>query len=103
MSVYALSTEHPEEMAPLEKRLGGRVVFLSDPDGRVIDALGRRHRHGVLWYDRVFFGAKRQDDLALPATLLVDRDGRLRFFYRSRKIDDRPSISAVLSAILTPS
>jgi peroxiredoxin len=97
-----LSTETPEEVALLEKRLGGRVVFLSDPEGTLLDALGRRHRHGVLWYDRVFFGA-RQDDLALPSTLVIGDDGRIRFFHRSRKIDDRPSISAVLGAILPPS
>jgi hypothetical protein len=89
-------------MARLEQRLGGRVVFLSQPDGALLDALGRRHPKGVLWYDRWFMGA-RQSDIALPSTLVVGVDGRVRFFYRSRKIDDRPSISAVVGAILTSS
>ena len=80
----------------MEKRLGGRVTFLSDPAGTLLDALGRRHRHGVVWYDRVFLGA-RQDDLALPATLRIDREGRVTFFHRARTIDDRPSLARVLS------
>ena len=77
-------------------------MFLSDPTGTLPSAIGRHHQDGVPWYDRVFAGAK-QKDIALPATLVVGEDGRIRFFYRSRKIDDRPSISAVLGAILTPS
>jgi peroxiredoxin len=102
LTIFALSTETPAEIAPLQKRLAGRVVFLSQPDGALLDALGRRHPKGVVWYDRWFLRA-RQTDIALPATLVVGVDGRVRFFHRSRKIDDRPSISAVVGAILTPS
>ncbi len=97
LSVYAISVDRPDEQRALEQRLRGRVSFLSDEKGALLDALGVRHVDGVPWYDRLLFGARRQD-IALPATLLLDGAGVVRFARRARRIDDRPSVAELLAA-----
>ena len=97
LAVYAISVDRPAEQLPLEQRMGGRVTFLSHERGALLDALGVRHADGVPWYDRLLFGARRQD-IALPATLLVDAAGVVRFARRSRRIDERPSVAELVSA-----
>jgi peroxiredoxin len=97
LTVVAVSVDRPDEQRPLEARLGGRVVFLSDERGVLLDALGVRHEDGVPWYDRLLFGARRQD-IATPAILLVDGAGVIRFARRSRSIDDRPPVADIVAA-----
>jgi peroxiredoxin len=97
LTVYAISVDRPAEQLPLEQRMAGRVTFLSDERGALLDALGVRHVDGVPWYDRLFFGARRQD-IALPATLLVDESGVVRFARRSRRIDERPGVAELVRA-----
>ena len=79
MSLFALSTGQPEDMIALEKRLRNRVTFLSDEEGRVLDALGMRDERGAPWYERVFKGA-RQGEIAMPATLVIGEGGRVQMF-----------------------
>jgi len=98
LSLFALSMEPPGDMVALEKRLGGRVTFLSDGAGTLLDGLGVRDERGAPWYDRWFFGA-RPGDLALPATLLIGAGGRIDVFHRSRRIDDRPPVDALIGAM----
>jgi hypothetical protein len=82
-------------MRPLERRLGGRVTFLSDTACTLLDAMGTRQ--AVPWYDRLFFRA-RAGHMSLPVTAVVGTDGRLLYLYRSRRVDDRPRLAAVLAA-----
>jgi len=89
-------------MERLQKRMGERVTFLSDPSATLPAALGQLNADGVPWYDKLAMGA-RQKDLAYPATLLIDPAGRIRFFHRSARIDDRPPVSKVLAAWTKPS
>jgi peroxiredoxin len=96
LTLWAISVDRPDEQRALEARLGG-VRFLSDQPGALIDALGVRHPDGVPWYDRLLLGARRQD-IALPATLLVDAAGVVRFARRARRIDDRPPVEGLLAA-----
>jgi peroxiredoxin len=97
LAVYAISVDRPEEQRDLEARMAGRVTFLSDERGALLDALGLRHVDGVPWYDRLLFGARRQD-IALPAAILVDEAGVVRFARRARRIDERPSLDELLAA-----
>jgi peroxiredoxin len=96
VSVFALSTETIEEMLPLERRLRGRVTFLSDSRGSFVDAMGVRMR--VPWFDKLFFRA-RQTDMAMPLTALIDASGRIVWLYRARTVDDRPSIDTILGQV----
>ena len=98
MALFALSIEPPEDMIALEKRLGGRVTFLSDTAGTLLDCLGVRDEGGAPWYDQWFFGA-RAGHIALPATLLVGSGGRIDVFFRSRRIDDRPPVDSLIGAL----
>lgn len=97
LTLYALSVDRPEELVSLERRLEGTITFLSDAGGSILDSLGVRHPDGVAWYDRLFLGARR-GDVAMPASLIVDRSGRIVFVHRSKRIDDRPSVAALLTA-----
>ncbi len=97
LAIFAISVDRPDEQQPLETRLAGRVTFLSDEKGALLDALGVRHRDGVPWYDRLLFGARRQD-ISLPATLVVDQSGIVRFARRARRIDERVATTEVLTA-----
>ncbi|RMH39129.1 MAG: hypothetical protein D6689_17570 [Deltaproteobacteria bacterium] len=96
LQVYALSNEPSADQVALQRRLGGRVRFLSDPTGAALDALGLRDERGAPWYDRVFAGA-RPGDIPMPATLVVGADGRVRMVYRSERIDDRPPASELIA------
>ena len=100
LKLFAVSVDRPEEQLPLEKRLGGKVSFLSDPEGKLLDAVGVRHPDGVPWYDRLLFGARKQD-IAMPTALVVGKDGRLRYVRRSRRIDDRPPSGEIIAAAKT--
>jgi peroxiredoxin len=97
ITLYALSVDRPDEQVALEKRLHGRVTFLSDPEGKLLDTIGVRHKDGVPWYDRLLFKARRQD-ISMPTALLIGKDGRLRFVERARSIDQRPKLAAVIAA-----
>jgi peroxiredoxin len=95
LSIFAVSVDRPEEQAPLERRLGGRVTFLSDGSGKLLDAIGVRHPDGVPWYDRLLLGARRQD-IAYPTSLVVGKDGRIRWIRRSARVDERPPVDELV-------
>jgi len=99
VALFALSNEPSEDQVALEKRLGGRVTFLSDPDGASLDALGLRDERGAPWYDRLLLGA-RPGHIAFPATVIVGRGGTVRSIHRSKAVDDRPHVDAILDNIL---
>lgn len=90
--------DRPEEQKPLETRLGNKVTFLSDEKGVLLDALGVRHPDGVPWYDRLLFGARRQD-IARPLALVIDKSGVVKLAHRSRRIDERPSVREVIASL----
>lgn len=96
LTLFAITTEPPEELARLQARLGERVTLLSLSDGRFLDAAGARDRRGPSWYDRLLLGA-RGGALFRPATLLVGADGRVRWIHRAERIDDRPTVDQILT------
>lgn len=98
LTVYAISVDTPEESAGLEERYGGIVTFISDPGGAFLDTLGVRDTRGAPWYDRLFFGATKQD-IAVPGALVVDDSGRIVFSYRSPRIDMRARPQEIIDSL----
>jgi peroxiredoxin len=95
--VVAVSTDPPAQQTALARRLGGRVTFLSDAPGVLLDHLGVRHVDGVPFYDRLLFKAPRHD-IAQPVALVLRQGGEIAWARRSRRIDERPPLSEILAA-----
>jgi peroxiredoxin len=89
VSVYAASVDSPEQAAPMQAYLGGRITILCGMPVAVLEAIGARDTRGAPWYDRVLFGAAKQD-VAMPTTILVDTDGRVAASHRADTVDDQP-------------
>jgi peroxiredoxin len=98
LTVYAISVDTPEETAGLEERYGGFVTFLGDPHGAFLDILGVRDTRGAPWYDRLLFGAAKQD-ISMPGALVVDATGSIVFSYRSPRIDIRARPQEIIDSL----
>jgi signal transduction histidine kinase len=70
--VVAVSVEPPEVSARFRKGLASDFTFLSDTRGELLSRLNLLHRGG--------YGGR---DVAVPAAILVDRQGVVRWVYRS--------------------
>jgi peroxiredoxin len=88
LTVFAGSVDTPAEAAPLQQLAGEKITILCGIPTAVLDAIGVCDRRGAPWYDRLLFGAARQE-IAMPAALVVDRAGRVLAAHRSRRIDER--------------
>ncbi len=88
-TVFALSSDNVADSA--KGRAKGRIAFplLADPECKVIKAYGLLHAGG---------GHKGQDS-AVPAHVLIDREGRITWRSVSARIQDRPDPESVLSAV----
>jgi peroxiredoxin len=88
VDLFAVSVDPPEASAALKKRLEVDFTFLSDPDGKVLDLLGIRHR-----------GAHGGKDIAYPTQVLVDREGVVRWTYESESYRVRASPEEIFAAL----
>jgi peroxiredoxin len=77
-----------ETNARLARQAQIEYPLLSDPDMRLIDAYGLRHREG---HDG--------EDIALSASILIDGGGIVRWTSVSRNVRLRPTPGEVLAAI----
>ena len=89
------------------------AVLLSDPERRLYRALGLgRGSVARVWLDprvmaryaRLLARGRRpeppqEDTLQLGGDLLADESGRVRWVYRSRGPEDRPSLAALRAAV----
>jgi peroxiredoxin len=98
VSLFAGSVDSPAEAAPMQDYLGPGITVLCDVPTSLLDAIGVRDTRGAPWYDRLLFGAKHRD-ISMPAAVLVDASGRIRYAQRSTKLDDRPLPSDILAAV----
>ncbi len=98
MSVFAGSVDSATEAAPMQDYLGPGITILCDVPTSLLDAIGVRDTRGAPWYDRLIFGAARRD-ISMPAALLIDGSGRIRYAHRSTNVDDRPRTSDILAAV----
>jgi signal transduction histidine kinase len=69
--VLAVSVDPPEVSARLRKGLAAEFTFLSDMKGELLSRLNLLHRGG--------YGGR---DVAVPAAILVDRQGIVRWVYK---------------------
>jgi signal transduction histidine kinase len=70
--VFAISVEPPEVSARFRKGLAASFTFLSDVNGEILGRLNFLHRGG--------YGGR---DVAVPGAVLVDKQGIVRWVYRS--------------------
>jgi peroxiredoxin len=98
LTVFAGSVDGPDEAAPLQRHVGERITILCDVPTSLLDTIGVRDERGAPWYDRLLFGAARRD-ISMPAALVIDGTGRIRYAHRSTRVDDRPRPSDVLASL----
>jgi len=87
--LFAISVDPPEKSREVVERNALPFAILSDADRRTIRAYGLLHASG----------APGGGDIALPAHLLVDRDGRIVFRHVARSVQDRPDPEEVRKQI----
>ena len=98
VSVFAGSVDSAAEAAPMQDYVGPEITILCDVPTSLLDAIGVRDTRGAPWYDRLLFGAAHRD-IAMPATLLIDGLGRIRYVHRSATVDDPPITSDVMAVV----
>lgn len=74
-----MSVDPPEVSEKLRQKLDADITFLSDPDGKLMDALNVRDRGGL---PAAFARGRASRDLFLPTTFLLDEQHRIRWVYR---------------------
>lgn len=89
-----MSTDHPEEIRAERDLHGLQAIMLSDPELVVTDAFGLRNVG-------ITSGPPGDDAPALPApaTLLVDRDGRVLWMDVAENYQRRNGPEVVLAAM----
>jgi peroxiredoxin len=65
------------------------LLVLSDPDARLVAAAGVLHAKA----------GPHGEDIAAPTTVLIDREGRVRWVFRPDRIITRLSPTEVLAAV----
>ncbi len=96
MQVLTVSTDHPEEIRMGRRAHGLQAVMLSDPELAVTDAFGLRNQG--------YHSAPPRDDakaLPIPASLLVDADGKVLWIDISENYQRRSKPEVVLAALQT--
>ena len=87
--MLAISVDPPELSRGVVEEEGLRFPILADPAREVIRSYGLVHAGGGL----------DEEDIALPAQLLVAPDGRIVWSHVARRIQDRASPARTLAAI----
>ena len=89
VQIYAVSIASPEVNRTLRERVGAEYIFLSDPEGVVLDRLNIGHHtpnpSGM--------------DIPIPTQILVDRDGIVRWIYQPSNYRIRARPETVLAAL----
>lgn len=98
LSVYAGSVDSPSEAASVQDHVGDKITILCDVPTSLLDHIGIRDTKGAPWYDRLLFGAKKQD-IAMPAAVVIDSSGIVVYSYRATRVDDRPDPDRILASL----
>ena len=88
MAIAGVVVDPVETNAQLLRDAGLEFQILSDPDFRLIDAYGLRHRE-----------AHDGHDIALSASVLIDGEGIVRWTYVTSNVRFRPTAGEVLAAV----
>ena len=89
MEIIAVSPDRNEQSQKLADGLRLGYRFVADPDLAVARRYGLVHAHG----------GPDGEDVPRPATLVLDRDGVVRWFSISRNFQVRPDPKDVLRAV----
>jgi len=96
LSVFAASVDAPEEAEPIQQYVGSKITILCNVPESLLDKLGTRDTKGAPWYDRLIFGAEKQD-IAMPTGFVIDASGTVVYSYRATTVDDRPDPDRILA------
>jgi len=96
LTIFAASIDAPTEAAPLQQLVGDKITILCNVSGSLLDDVGVRDQRGAPWYDRILYGAARQD-ISMPAALVIDKSGKIIYAYRSTRLDDRARSADILA------
>ncbi|MBL4685732.1 MAG: peroxiredoxin family protein [Nannocystaceae bacterium] len=83
-SVVAIVVDAPAKNKSLSTKLGVKFPILSDPKLAAIRGYGIEHVG---------------EDIALPATFVIAKDGRVLLVYVGDSPSDRPTVEALLAAL----
>jgi len=114
--VVVVTFAPPALLAAFEREMGLPFPVYGDPDRAAYEAFGlNRASVARVWLDpRVWRSyAKllsrgrrmhrvREDSLQLGGDVVLDADGRVRWTYRSRGPEDRPSVDELIAALGLP-
>lgn len=98
VSIYAASVDEPEAAVPIQEHVGNRITILCGVSDEVLKKIGVLDTKGAPWYDRLLFGAAKQP-IAMPTTLIINKEGRIIFVARSTQVDDRPRANAIFVSL----
>jgi peroxiredoxin len=96
LTIFAASVDGPTEAAPLQQHVGDKITILCGVSESLLDEVGVRDQRGAPWYDRILYGAARQD-ISMPAALVIDKSGKIVFAYRSTRLDKRARPADILA------
>jgi peroxiredoxin len=86
--IAVVSLEGQDDAAKTKERFS-HLIVVADADGKLIDAAGTRHPHA----------GPGGADAAAPMTVLIDRDGVVKWLFRPDRFTERLSPEEVLSAV----
>jgi peroxiredoxin len=98
VSMYAASVDEPETASALQEQVGNTITILCRVSADVLKHVGVFDKRGAPWYDRIIFGAQKRP-IAMPATILIDKEGRIIFASRSSRVDQGPPVDEILASL----
>lgn len=96
--LYAASVDEPELAAPIQEHVGSKITILCNTSEEALKKIGVVDTKGAPWYDRLLFGAPERP-IAMPSTLVINKEGRIIFAARSTRVDDRPRTNEILASL----
>lgn len=98
VSIYAASVDEPETATALQEHVGNTITILCSVSEDVLKQVGVLDTRGAPWYDRIIFGAP-QRPIAMPTTIVIDKEGRVIFASRSMRVDEGPRVDQILATL----
>jgi peroxiredoxin len=98
VSICAASVDEPETATPIQEYVGNKITILCSVSVEVLKKIGALDKRGAPWYDRIIFRAPERP-IAMPASLVINRDGNIIFAFRSTRVDEGPQLDGILAAI----
>jgi peroxiredoxin len=98
VSIYAASVDEPETATAIQEHVGNTITILCSVSEEVLKKVGVLDKKGAPWYDRIIFGAQKRP-IAMPATIVINKDGRIMFASRSIRVDEGPRVDEILASL----